>query len=335
MLRTYTTKDIDTGQRIDVVLTRESFYPSRSACAKAANEGKIEVDGKVVKKNYVCMQNKTIACQIEDAAESSNLSPTEIDLDIRFEDDDILVISKPAGLITHPSGPYKSQTLVNALIAKYGIDGLCKCQGNEDRPGIVHRLDALTSGLMICAKTDSAGEHLIEMIRDREVDRKYLTLVHGIIENDNAKIDAPLERHKTYRTKMVVGRDSESAREAVTTFEVLRRYSSTSIDSGYTLLECKLDTGRTHQIRVHMQYIKHPVVGDPLYNSYAPKAKRASLGLSRQFLHSALLEFKHPITGHALSFKDPLPSELMDAIGLLDDRIFNITEMDANFEELI
>ena len=224
---------------------------------------------------------------------------------------------------------------MNALIARYGVDGLCTCQGNEDRPGIVHRLDALTSGLMICAKTNRAGGELIEMIRRREVDRRYLALVHGIMSEDFAKIDAPLERHKTHRTKVVVGNSSTASRSATTTFQTLRRYSSIDLDSGYSLLLCKLDTGRTHQIRVHMQYIKHPVVGDSTYNSYAPKARRASLGLERQFLHSAILEFKHPITGEMLSFKDCLPEELRDAIHLLDDRILNISPLEESYKELL
>lgn len=331
----YSTTESDKGLRLDVVLTRRGIYPSRNACALAATAGKITKCGKQLKKNYKIMPGMKIACEIDTEIEAKNLSPAEIELDIRYEDDDILVISKPAGLITHPSGPFKSETLMNALIARYGIDGLCKCQGNEDRPGIVHRLDALTSGLMICAKTNRAGDELIEMIRRREVDRRYLTLVHGIIDDETGKIDAPLERHKTHRTKMVVGDDSAASRDAITTFSVLKRYSATNIDNGYTLLECKLDTGRTHQIRVHMQYIMHPVVGDPLYTSYAPKAKRSSLGLERQFLHSAKLEFRHPISHEELSFVDKLPIELRATLESLSARILSITDMIDSYEELI
>ena len=220
---TYLATELDRDQRLDVVLTRQGIYPSRNACALAATSGKITKCGKQLKKNFKLMPGMKIVCEIDSEVEAKHLSPAEIDLDIRYEDGDILVISKPAGLITHPSGPFKSETLMNALIARYGIDGLCKCQGNEDRPGIVHRLDALTSGLMICAKTNRAGDELIEMIRRREVDRRYLTLVHGIIEDDTGKIDAPLERHKTHRTKMVVGDDSTSSRDAITTFRVLKR----------------------------------------------------------------------------------------------------------------
>jgi 23S rRNA pseudouridine1911/1915/1917 synthase len=242
-------------------------------------------------------------------------------LDVRFEDDWMMVISKQAGLCVHPSPGHYGATLVNALIYRYGRDHLAHIQG-DDRPGIVHRLDMDTSGLMMCAKSDDVGNALQDMIRLRTVDRRYLTLVHGNIAHDTGMIDEPIARGERNRLRMRVS-DKPNARSSVTTFTVLERFEAASRDDGYTLLECKLYTGRTHQIRVHMEYIHHCCVGDPLYQSGSDAAQ---LGLDRQFLHSYSLDFDHPVTGAHQSFKDALPPDLQAVMDGLADRSMGRTQ---------
>ena len=217
------------------------------------------------------------------------------------------------------------ESLVNALIYHCGADHLCNVQGEDDRLGIVHRLDRDTSGLMLAAKTDAAGYALMEDIRDRAVDRHYLALVHGVIAPDTGMIDAPIARSANERTRMAV-RDVPSARDAVTTFRVLERFEPRQHDDGYTLIDCKLFTGRTHQIRVHMQYAKHPLVGDPVYTANGPKDARAQLGLKRQFLHSFRVRFTHPETSEELEFADNLPRDLDEALRSLGDRSRGMTD---------
>jgi 23S rRNA pseudouridine1911/1915/1917 synthase len=196
--------------------------------------------------------------------------------------------------------------LVNALIAHCGYGNLALLQG-DDRPGIVHRLDKDTSGLMIVAKSNVAGRVLTDAIRSKSVERRYLTLVHGRIAPQTGLIDAPLARGYFNRLKIYVS-DTPSAKSSVTAFEVLERFEAGLHDDGYTLLECRLHTGRTHQIRAHMEYIGHPCVGDPVYGSQSrPKAQ---LGLTRQFLHSSRLEFTHPMTHEPMVFTDALPDDL-------------------------
>lgn len=330
---TYYVTPNDSNLRIDLVLFNCGFFSSRSAAAKAVANKQVLVNNNLVKKNYIVSTDDVISF-VQTANKDADQIDELIPLDIRFEDEHILVISKQADLITHPSNDAQKRTLMHALVQRYGKDGLCLCQGNEDRPGIVHRLDAHTSGLMICAKTNEAGEALIEQIRKRGIDRRYLALVHGIIRDNNAKISAPIRRHTSHRTKMVVG-EGPGARDAITTFNTLARFSSATNDDGYTLLECKLLTGRTHQIRVHMQFIKHPVVGDQLYKSYAPKAKSASLGLTRQFLHSTHLEFNHPITNDHLSFEDALPKDLRNTLLCVKERMFEITDAYEKYSSLL
>jgi 23S rRNA pseudouridine1911/1915/1917 synthase len=205
--------------------------------------------------------------------------------------------------VVHPAHGHWSGTLVNALLA-HSME-LGKLQG-EERPGIVHRLDKDTSGLMLVGKTDRAQGRLQEAIKIRSVDRRYLTLVHGWIAPDTGMVDAPLARDPQDRMRIHVS-DSFGAKQAVTTFTVLERFEAGRYDDGFTLLECKLYTGRTHQIRVHMKYIGHPVVGDPVYGKGTLKANH---DLTRQFLHSYRLKLTHPITGETLEFDDPLPEDL-------------------------
>ncbi|HIS40763.1 MAG TPA: RluA family pseudouridine synthase [Candidatus Aphodovivens avistercoris] len=314
----------DAGARLDAVLAQNGCYPSRSAAARAADEGRVFVNGEAAPKKRTVSAGDTIVYEVPDEAPSL-LSGQPIDLDIRFEDEHLLVISKQAGLVCHPSQDHDDGTLVNALIFHCGAANLCNVQGEDDRLGIVHRLDRDTTGLMLAAKDDECGYALMDAIRDRAVDRRYLALCHGIIAHDTGMIDAPIARSANERTRMAV-REAPSAREAVTTFRVLERFEAGPRDDGYTLIDCKLFTGRTHQIRVHMEFAKHPLVGDPMYTSGAPGAPAANRGLDRQFLHSFRLDFDHPVTGEHLSFKDGLPADLKGVLDGLSDRDARRTE---------
>ena len=316
---------LDAGERLDSLLAARACFASRSAAARAIESGNVFVNGANVVKKYAVAAGDVIVYQEEEEVEAGPVTGQSIDLDIRFEDDDLIVLSKQIGLVCHPSVDHADGTLVNALIYHCGADHLCNVQGEDDRLGIVHRLDRDTSGLMLAAKTDAAGYALMEDIRDRAVDRHYLALVHGVIAPDTGMIDAPIARSANERTRMAV-RDVPSARDAVTTFRVLERFEPRQHDDGYTLIDCKLFTGRTHQIRVHMQYAKHPLVGDPVYTANGPKDARAQLGLKRQFLHSFRIRFIHPETSEELEFADNLPRDLDEALRSLGDRSRGMTD---------
>lgn len=321
----YSATALDAGERLDSLLAARACFASRSAAARAIESGNVFVNGANVVKKYAVAAGDVIVYQEEEEVEAGPVTGQPIDLDIRFEDDDLIVLSKQIGLVCHPSVDHADGTLVNALIYHCGADHLCNVQGEDDRLGIVHRLDRDTSGLMLAAKTDAAGYALMEDIRDRAVDRHYLALVHGVIAPDTGMIDAPIARSANERTRMAV-RDVPSARDAVTTFRVLERFEPRQHDDGYTLIDCKLFTGRTHQIRVHMQYAKHPLVGDPVYTSNGPKDARAQLGLKRQFLHSFRIRFIHPETSEELEFADNLPRDLDEALHSLGDRSRGMTD---------
>ncbi len=318
-LLSHTVAAEDAGQRLDTLLATRGLYPSRSAAARAVDEGAVYVNGAAVPKKQTLCAGDTIVYEVEDTMAPGPLSGQAIDLDIRFEDDYLIVLSKQAGLVCHPSVDHDDGTLVNALIYHCGADRLCNVQGQDDRLGIVHRLDRDTTGLMLAAKDDETGYALMADIRDRAVDRRYLALVHGVIAHDTGMIDAPIARAVNERTRMAV-REAPSAREAITTFRVLERFDHEGDDNGYTLVDCKLFTGRTHQIRVHMEYAKHPLVGDPVYTVHAPKTSSADLGLTRQFLHSFQLAFTHPVTGEELRFYDGLPEDLQGVLDSLSPR---------------
>lgn len=321
----YSATALDAGERLDSLLAARACFASRSAAARAIESGDVFVNGANVVKKYAVAAGDVIVYQEEEEVEAGPVTGQPIDLDIRFEDDDLIVLSKQIGLVCHPSVDHADGTLVNALIYHCGTDHLCNVQGEDDRLGIVHRLDRDTSGLMLAAKTDAAGYALMEDIRDRAVDRHYLALVHGVIAPDTGMIDAPIARSANERTRMAV-RDVPSARDAVTTFRVLERFEPRQHDDGYTLIDCKLFTGRTHQIRVHMQYAKHPLVGDPVYTANGPKDARAQLGLKRQFLHSFRIRFIHPETSEELEFADNLPRDLDEALRSLGDRSRGMTD---------
>ena len=330
----YSATALDAGERLDSLLAARSCFASRSAAARAIELGDVFVNGVNVAKKYAVAAGDMIVYQEEEEVEPGPVTGQPIDLDIRFEDDDLIVLSKQVGLVCHPSVDHADGTLVNALIYHCGVDHLCNVQGEDDRLGIVHRLDRDTSGLMLAAKTDAAGYALMEDIRDRAVDRHYLALVHGVIAPDTGMIDAPIARSANERTRMAV-RDVPSARDAVTTFRVLERFEPRQHDDGYTLIDCKLFTGRTHQIRVHMQYAKHPLVGDPVYTANGPKDARAQLGLKRQFLHSFKIRFTHPETSEVLEFADNLPRDLAEVLTGLADRSRGLTDAGHEVADLL
>ena len=292
----------EAGLRLDVVLGSMEFLASRSAAARLIEDGLVLVDGETAPKRHITKAGEVLLVEVP-PYDRGDLVPEDIPLDIRFEDDHMIVLSKQPGLVVHPAQGNWTGTLVHALLAH--SDELGTLQG-DDRPGIVHRLDKDTSGLMMVAKSDEAQIALQEAIKVRSIDRRYLTLVHGRIAPDSGMIDAALGRDPRERMKMAVS-DAPSAKQSVTTFRVLERFEAGASDDGFTLLECKLYTGRTHQIRVHMAYISHPVVGDQVYGQ---RRIKADLGLTRQFLHAYRLSLVHPVTGEELLFVDSLPQDL-------------------------
>ncbi len=303
------------GMRLDAFMAAEGLYPTRSAAAKCIAEGGAYLNGKPARKSACVQAGDTLQYQVYEDPHAPELEAVEIPLDIRYEDDYLLVISKQAGLVCHPSEGHYGDTLVNALIAHCGKEHLCDVQGEQDRLGIVHRLDRDTSGLMLCAKTDEVGLALMEDIRLRDVDRHYLALVHGWISLETGLVDAPIARGERDRMRMRIS-DRDNARPSITTFKVLQRFEPGKADDGFSLIDCKLFTGRTHQIRVHMEYIKHPCVGDPVYGWQ----KKDNLGLTRQFLHSYKLAFTHPVTHERMEFEDTLPADLQEVLDALSAR---------------
>ncbi|ACU94352.1 pseudouridine synthase, RluA family [Cryptobacterium curtum DSM 15641] len=311
----------DAGMRLDSLLAVSGAYPSRSAAVKQIEAGKVLVNGLARSKRSIVAPGDTIVYEEIPLATHIPLRGEPIPLDVRFEDRWMMAISKQAGLCVHPAPGHEGGTLVNALIYAYGRDSLAHVQG-DDRPGIVHRLDMDTSGLMMCAKDDTCGMALQDLVRDHKVDRRYLTLVHGNIAFDTGQIDEPIGRVGDDRLRMKISY-RPTARNALTTFTVLERFEAGRADNGYTLLECRLYTGRTHQIRVHMEFIGHCCVGDPLYRW---GNEQVNLELSRQFLHSYSLSFNHPMTGDDIALVDGLPPDLFGALRSLEDRSMGRTE---------
>ena len=296
------------GMRLDAFLAQVEGCPSRSACARLVESGAVTINSTEAtsKSEAVCLGDR-ICVQVDVPEPQGPLSPNpDIPLDIRFEDERLIVLSKQAGLVCHPSPGHANDTLANALVAHCGYGHLGMLQG-DDRPGIVHRLDMDTSGLMVAAKDDEVQKDLQDLIRLRVLDRRYVTLVHGYVALDEGNITTGIARSTRDRLRMAVS-DAPGARESITTFRTLERFEAGRFDDGYTLLECHLYTGRTHQIRVHMRHVGHPCVGDPLYGRGDDRANR---GLRRQFLHSWSIAFDHPITGEAIERTDRLPKDLL------------------------
>ncbi len=321
-LLTHTVRGDEADSRIDVLLAEVDLVASRAFAQKLIERDCVRVNGQTVNKRHKVRSGDRITVEIP-PSEQSELVAEDIALDVRFEDSDMIVLSKAAGMVVHPAQGHWSGTLVHALLG-HG-DELGTLAG-EERPGIVHRLDKDTSGLMMVAKNDDSQRALSSAIKQRLVDRRYLALVHGRIVPDSGLIDAPVGRHPKDRQKMWVT-DASGSRQAVTSFRVLERFEAGDVDDGYTLIECKLQTGRTHQIRVHTAYIQHPVVGDQVYGR---RHVKTDLGLTRQFLHSYSLAFEHPATGEHLVLVDELPPDLADALAGLAGRSVGRTE--AGFE---
>lgn len=279
------------GDRIDKVLSGLDEEWSRTQVQQWIKEGHILVNGQTVKTNYKCSLNDQIEITIPDP-EELDVIPEELNLEIYYEDKDVLVVNKPRGMVVHPAPGHLTGTLVNGLMAHCkdlsGINGVL-------RPGIVHRIDKDTTGLLMVAKNDMAHESLVNQLVEKTVTRKYMAIVHGVIPHDFGTIDAPLGRDTKDRQSMTV---VDNGKHAVTHFHVIERFKD------FTFVECQLETGRTHQIRVHMKYIGYPLAGDP---KYGPKK---TLDIDGQALHAGVLGFIHPRTGEYLEFEAPLPDDI-------------------------
>lgn len=288
--------------RIDQYLT-EKLDISRSKVQRLIEEEKILVNGNTTTSNYKVHLDDEIEV-LSDLDFSMNIEKEDIPIDILYEDDYLLVVNKESGMVVHPAAGNFSHTLVNALLYKFDMSGM-----DKTRPGIVHRIDKDTSGVMVVAKDEKTLELLSEMIKKKEVERIYVALVDGIIMHDTGDIDAPIGRDPNNRQKMMV--TDVNSKDAFTHFRVLKRYKN----DNKTLIECKLSTGRTHQIRVHMAYIGYPIYNDPVYGK---SKKTTEFG---QFLHSKTIHFIHPITKKEVECVAPLPKEFQDYLDELDRNI--------------
>ena len=295
------TSEEDRGARLDAFLARAMEDLTRSAAAKAIEEGRVLVSGKVPSKSLKLTGNETIEFTPEEPAPIDAV-PQDIPLDVVYEDDDVIVVNKPSGLVVHPAPGHPDGTLVNALLYHCGasLSGV----GGALRPGIVHRIDRDTSGLIIAAKNDFAHQFLSAQLADHTLARTYECIVVGNLREDSGTVDAPIARDSRDRKRMAV---VPGGRRAVTHWTVLARYP------GYTHVQCRLETGRTHQIRVHMAYLGHPILGDTVYG-----AKKPVPGLTGQCLHAVGLQFIHPRTKELVSLSCPLPGEFTAALRKID-----------------
>lgn len=294
----------ESGDRIDALLARNIEGLSRSQAQRLLESGLVRMDGAAVRKNYRCIAGDRFDVTLP-AAEELPLLAQDLPLDVVFEDSDVIVVNKPRGMVVHPAPGHPDGTLVNALLFHCGdtLSGI----GGERRPGIVHRIDKDTSGLLIAAKNDFAHQALSAQLADRSLSRIYEAVVRGGFREDRGTIDRPIGRHPTDRKRMAV--TEKNARPAVTHWEVLARYQ------GYTHVRCRLETGRTHQIRVHMASISHPLLGDFTYGAPSPEK-----GLEGQCLHARELKFIHPRSGQSVRLVTPLPpyfTEVLSRLGPL------------------
>ncbi|HDX9609238.1 RluA family pseudouridine synthase [Bacillus toyonensis] len=286
------------SERIDKFVAEINNEWSRSQVQQWIKDAVVTVNGKSVKGNYKVKGNDEITVTIPDP-EELDIQPEDMNLEIYYEDADVLVVNKPRGMVVHPAPGHTSGTLVNGLMHHCtdlsGINGVM-------RPGIVHRIDKDTSGLLMVAKNDMAHESLVNQLVAKTVTRRYKAIVHGVIPHDKGTIDAPIGRDKKERQSMTV---DENGKNAVTHFQVLERFKD------FTLVECRLETGRTHQIRVHMKYIGYPLAGDP---KYGPKK---TLDMNGQALHAGILGFDHPRTDEYIQFEAPIPEVFEEALNIL------------------
>ena len=279
------------GERLDAFLARCAENLSRSAAQKLIEEGQVSLNGRPGKKNDKLQPGDRVEYSIPEP-KAVDITPTEMTLDVAYEDEDIIVINKPKGLVVHPAAGHQDDTLVNGLLHALGED-LSGING-ELRPGIVHRIDKDTSGLLAVAKNDFAHTFLASQLKDHSMFRVYEAIVCGSFKEDSGTVDAPIGRHPSDRKKMCV--TARNSKEAVTHWEVVARYR------GYTHVRCRLETGRTHQIRVHMAHIGHPILGDMVYGH-----KKPELGQDSQCLHAGTLCFAHPRDGRPVMVHAPLP----------------------------
>lgn len=284
--------------RIDKQLGHHFNQYSRSQIQKWIGDGNVKVNGHPVKPKYKLAVGDEVTIEPE-KPQKIDLESENIPLDIVYEDDDVVVVNKPQGMVVHPAPGHPNHTLVNALLHHCPLSTI----NGEFRPGIVHRIDKDTSGLLMVAKNDMAHRSLAAQLKAKTNKREYVALVHGVIKDDQGTIDAPIGRSRKDRKKQAIVSDG---RHAVTHFKVLKRYRH------YTLVSCRLETGRTHQIRVHMKSIGHPLAGDPLYGP------RKTLPGAGQYLHARLLGFKHPRTGEEMVFTTPLPDYFQKMLDKLD-----------------
>ena len=281
-----------TDNRIDKVLSEYFADYSRSFLKKLFEDGKITVNGKVIKQSYKLKVSDMIDISVPEPV-NIDIEPENIPLDIIYEDDDVILVNKPKGMVVHPAPGHYSGTLVNGLMYHFK-DSLSGING-EFRPGIVHRIDMYTTGILVVCKNDMAHRSLSEQLHEHSITRKYYAIVHGNIQQDNGTVDAPIGRSPKDRKKMAV--NTRNGRRAVTHYRVLERFGGK-----YTYIECQLETGRTHQIRVHMSSIGHPILGDEVYGP-----KKCPFKLQGQTLHAGVLGFIHPSTGEYVEFHADLP----------------------------
>ena len=295
----------ESGDRVDALLARSVETLTRSAAQRLIGEGLVLLGGEPVRKNYKCAPGDEFEVTLPPAGEAE-LLPQDIPLSVVYEDGDVIVVDKPRGMVVHPAPGHPDGTLVNALLWRCGdsLSGI----GGEKRPGIVHRIDKDTSGLIIAAKNDFAHQRLSAQLSDHSLARVYECVVRGRVRDDNGTVNAPIGRCPTDRKRMAV--TQKNSREAVTHYEVLARYN------GYTLVCCRLETGRTHQIRVHMAHIGHPLLGDALYGAQSPEK-----GLEGQCLHARELRFIHPRTGREVHLETALPDYFVDVVSRLGPEI--------------
>ena len=298
----YIVTENEKGKRLDAYIATKNENITRTSAQRMIEEGNILVNGKKQKVAYKINTDDVVTVVPEEIKEVS-IEAEDIPIDVIYEDKDIIVVNKPKGMVVHPANGNYNGTLVNAIM------GMCKETlsgiGGELRPGIVHRLDKDTSGLLIIAKNDKAHVKMSDQIKNHEVKKTYIALVRGVIKENEATIDMPIGRSTSDRKKMAVNKEGKNA---ITHIKVLKRYDK------YTLLQVNIETGRTHQIRVHLSYIGYPIIGDTTYSN-----GKNEFGVVGQCLHAKSLEFKHPITGKEMKLEAPLPEYFQDIINKLDN----------------
>ncbi|WP_044642507.1 RluA family pseudouridine synthase [Risungbinella massiliensis] len=297
---TFGIEENQAGERLDKAVTSFDEEWSRVRVQEWIAEGRVTVDGIVKKANYRLRGGEQIIVQIP-PIEELNMTPEPMNLDIAYEDEEVIVVNKPRGMVVHPGPGNTENTLVHGLL--HHCRGQLSGIGGVARPGIVHRIDKDTSGLLMVAKTDRAHQSLVQQLKDHSVTRRYIAVVNGIIPHEKGTIDAPIGRDPKNRQRMAVV--ERNGKEAITHFLIQERFQQ------HTLIECQLETGRTHQIRVHMKYIGHPLLGDPVYSS---SHKKSGFSIKGQALHAAIIGFDHPVSGKRIMLEAPIPEDMEKVI---------------------